>query len=54
MWAYDDVADRQEKRAAMQADPEWQAYLKESAELGYLIRQENSLLIPAPFFEPKR
>ncbi len=53
MWAYEDLADRSRKRAAMQADPEWQAYLKESAELGYLVKQRNSILIPAPFFKPQ-
>ena len=27
MWAYDDLLQREKCRAAMQADPEWQAYL---------------------------
>jgi hypothetical protein len=26
IWVYDDAADRARKRAAMMADPEWQAY----------------------------
>jgi hypothetical protein len=34
----------------MQADPEWGAYLKRSAEAGYLIAQENRLMVAAPFF----
>jgi len=51
VWAYEDVADRARRRAAMQADPEWQAYLKLSADAGYLEKQENKLLIPAPFFK---
>ena len=38
-----------QRRAAMQADPEWQAYLKLSAEAGYLEKQENKLLLTAPF-----
>jgi hypothetical protein len=29
----------------MQADPDWQAYLKKSAEAGYLINQENKILV---------
>ena len=46
VWAYDSVEDRSRKRAAMQADPDWQNYLRLSAEAGYLIKQENKLLIP--------
>lgn len=45
IWAYADAAERATKRAAMQADPDWQAYLKKSAEAGYLLRQENRLLV---------
>lgn len=54
VWAYADAADRAKRRAAMQADPEWQAYLKKSAEAGFLIQQENKLMTPAPFFEAGR
>ena len=48
VWAYDSVEERTRKRAAMQADPAWQNYLRLSAEAGYLIKQENKLLIPVP------
>lgn len=51
-WIYKDAADRSAKRAAMQADPEWQAYLKMNAEAGYLLAQRNNLMTPAPFFKP--
>jgi NIPSNAP len=27
MWAYESMAEREQKRAQMQADPAWQAYL---------------------------
>lgn len=54
VWAYQEAADRAARRAAMQADPEWQAYLKMSAEAGYLTHQENRILVAAPFFELKR
>ena len=37
VWVYEDAADRAKKRAAMQADPDWQAFVKLSAEAGYLI-----------------
>lgn len=51
IWAYEDVADRAAKRAAMWEDPDWIAYTKKSAELGALIKQENRILIGAPFAE---
>jgi hypothetical protein len=38
----------------MMADPDWQAYLAKSAEAGYLIKQENNLMTPAPFYPIKR
>ena len=46
VWAYDSAADRAEKRAAMQADPDWQEYLRISNEAGYLISQVNKILVP--------
>ena len=53
VWAYDSVEDRMKKRAAMQADPDWQEYLRISGEAGYLISQENKLLLPVPFLPSK-
>ena len=49
MWAYDDLNQRAARRAAMQADPEWAAYLAEATPL--LQRMENKILTAAPFFE---
>ncbi len=49
VWVYDSVADRAQRRAAMQADPEWQAYLTMSNEAGYFLRQENKILNPVAF-----
>jgi hypothetical protein len=54
VWVYEDADDRSKKRAAMQADPDWQNYLRLSAEAGYLIGQENKILTPAPFFKLAR
>jgi hypothetical protein len=51
IWAYASVDERARKRAAMQADPEWQNYLKLNAEAGYLEKQENKLLLTAPFIQ---
>ncbi len=49
VWAYDSAADREKKRAAMQADPEWQAFLQKSKEAGHLLTQENRLLNSVTF-----
>src|SRR5689334_19323633 len=54
IWAYENAADREKRRAPMQADPEWQAFLQKSAEAGYLIGQENKLMRPASFAPIKR
>ncbi len=53
VWAYEDAADRARRRAAMQADPDWQDFLKRSAEAGNLLAQENQILTAAPFFDLK-
>lgn len=52
IWAYRDAADRAQRRAALQADPDWAAYLKRSAEAGYLQSQNNQLMTRAPFWTP--
>ncbi len=54
IWAYEDAADRMRKRAAMMADPEWQAYIEKNAEAGYLLKQETKLMTPAPFAPIRR
>ena len=54
MWLYDDAADRARKRAAMAADPEWQNYGRLLAESGYLVSQQNNLMLPAKFAPIKR
>ncbi len=50
VWAYVDAADRAARRAAMQADPDWQLYLEKSADAGHLVAQENKILAPVSFF----
>ncbi len=49
IWVSKDAADRATRRAAMQADPDWQAYLQKTGEAGYLIGQKNNLMTPAAF-----
>ena len=48
MWAYDDLNQREKMRAAMQADPEWQAYLPRVRPL--IVTQETKIHKCAPFF----
>ncbi len=38
IWAFDDLADRTKKRAAMQADPDWATYLKNMRGRGHPAR----------------
>ena len=54
IWVYENAADREKRRAAMWADPEWLSYIEESAKLGALEAQENRLMTPVPFFPIKR
>jgi hypothetical protein len=54
MWLYEDVADRAKKRAAMAADAEWQNYLRLNNEAGYVVSQQNNLMLPANFAPIKR
>ena len=52
--AYENAGDRETKRAAMWADPEWLAYTQERADLGALEAQENRLMTPVSFFPIER
>jgi hypothetical protein len=49
IWVYEDAADRAKRRAAMTADPDWQSYLKKSAEAGFLENQTTKLMLPVKF-----
>ena len=51
IWVYENAGDREAKRGAMWADPDWLAYTKRSAELGALIKQDNRLMTPVDFFD---
>ena len=52
VWAYDSAADREQKRGRMAQDPDWKAYLVESAKAGYVLEQKNSLMTPTAFAPP--
>ena len=47
LWAYESIEDRAQRRAALAADPEWQAFLK--VQLPLVQTMENKILQPAPF-----
>lgn len=47
MWRYDSYAEREERRARLQADPRWQAFLPKIQPL--IHTQKNRILVPTPF-----
>lgn len=44
LWGYDSLQDRADRRARMNADPAWQAFLKEAGPM--LVTMENKILTP--------
>ena len=50
MWAYTSLDERAERRAALLADANFQAYVQKMLPL--LQKQESCILRPAPFFSP--
>jgi len=44
LWSYSDLADRQQRRKALQSDPDWAAYVRKIRPL--VLHQENKLLVP--------
>ena len=51
LWAYDDLNQRDKCRAAMQADPAWQAYVAKIRPL--IVTQDTRVMKPAPFFKER-
>ena len=51
MWAYEDFADRDRRRAELAANADWQAFVQKLRPL--IIDQENLILRPAPFSPPR-
>ncbi len=47
LWGYQSLDDRQRRRAALAADPNWQPFLAEILPL--LTRQESQILTPTVF-----
>jgi NIPSNAP len=49
MWGYDSLADREARRSAMYADPEWSRFIGEIWALGAILSQDVMIMNPAPF-----
>lgn len=49
LWAYTDMADRERRRAQLDADPRWQAYRRKASAAGQVLRQTNALLKAVDF-----
>lgn len=47
LWGFEDLGDMERRRAARDADPEWAAFLTQTA--GFLAKQENKILRPVSF-----
>ena len=47
LWRYDSFAEREEKRARLQADERWQAFLAKVQPL--MHTQQNRILVPTSF-----
>lgn len=47
MWGYEDLADRERRRAQLQEDPGWQAYLPKVMPL--VVTMQNAILRGASF-----
>ena len=50
IWCYENAADREQRRAALWADPEWLSYVEKSAQLAALELQHNKLMKSVDFF----
>jgi len=47
IWMYSSLDERQKRRAALAADPNWQAFLPQIAPL--IERAENKIMLPSAF-----
>jgi hypothetical protein len=47
--SYDSLADREQRRAAMEAEPDWIVYRQKSAAVGSVQHQETRILKSVSF-----
>jgi hypothetical protein len=53
LWQYENLADRERRRDAMEADSIWLAYRRVALEEDTLVDMENQILKPVSFFVPR-
>ena len=49
LWGFEDLNERQRRRAEMARDPVWLEFLRRNEELGALMHQESKILTPVRF-----
>ena len=49
LWKFEDMSDRETRRAAMQQDDRWRTFLRSIAALNHLISQASSIYRPTSF-----
>ncbi len=49
LWRYVDMADRDRRRAALEADPRWHAYRTKSSSQDHVLKQVNTILKEVDF-----
>ncbi|MCY3820225.1 MAG: NIPSNAP family protein [Gammaproteobacteria bacterium] len=49
MWAYESLADREVRRARMEADPAWQTFIREVWAFDAVVQQNIKMLRPVSF-----
>jgi NIPSNAP len=49
IWGFLDQADRERRRNALEADPDWATYRKKSADAGNVQHQENKIIKSTAF-----
>lgn len=49
LWGFDDLGDRQRRRAEMAKDPAWHEFLRQNEELAALVHQESKIVVPVKF-----
>ena len=49
LWAFDSLADREQRRKAMEADPHWAPYVNALRDLDVMLQQETKLLRSVSF-----
>jgi hypothetical protein len=54
LWAYESAADREQRRAAMAADPDWGVYVKALADAQLVVDMRTNLMVPTSFAPIKR